>query len=406
MSTEKITNLFSGFLALMPIIGIYASPIPGLNIAEICILLFWIAFIIKGKITVDKKFSSVLLGFVIYIILSLILVYFIKTASSDVLFRTIRFSLYYLTVVFWTEKYLNFELFWKWMRIVVYAAVVFIIIQYAFYYLQGRIVLGFIPGLKIYQDIYQMTDWVSKYSVYFRASAFFLEPAHLCQFFFLYLAYSLLNEKSVSLKDSFFASAGIILSTSGQGLVIGSIIWGIYLITSLFKEGRKVSRKRIVFTSLSSFAIIAIAIRVSQTAVFQNTVFRLLNTGEQSSSYARLNVYSYAFKDLPLFDLVFGKGFGSVPSESVFVPGLAYILYGAGIIGIVIISVLIIRAFSFGSVLGKTITMVFVILLVIASTFMSLIGILYLTTMKHECYTNNKKNSQVSEISGDVNYGN
>lgn len=385
MTEKRIRKAFSAFLALMPIIGIYASPIPGFNIAEIIIIIFWLLFLlVKRPVIPVNTFSNSLIFFVAYICIEYMIASLFTGSNNDVLFRILRFSLYYLTVGLWTIEYFDKETFIKWMRIVVYVSVAFLLFQYAAYYLTGRIILGFVPGLRIYQQIYETADLIRKYSYYFRASAFFSEPAHLCQYFFVYLAFSLMGKDKMNLVDSIIASTGIFLSTSGQGVIIGAALWIIYVFVNTFLGEKRKSVRSITLSIVLIIGISIASVYVSQTAIFQGTIDRLMNTGEQSSRYARLNVYTYLYNDSNLFYTVFGRGFGSVPSEGVFVPALAYILYGAGIVGSLIILGLLFQSLLMSTRFGKSVTLVFCALFVIASTFMSLNGLLYLAVMQHE----------------------
>lgn len=365
---------------------------PGISFGEIILVLFWFVFLLKKGVPIDTKYSIYLLVFVGYVFFSFAIVSFYGFTTKDVLFRSIRFSFYYLTVVLWTKEYLDINVFFKWMKVVIYTTFVFIVFQYVMFYYMNKVVMGYIPGFKLSQEVYENSDWTKKYTAFFRASSLFYEPAHLCQYYFIYLVYALFKKKDKSIIEVLITTSGIILSTSGQGIIIASTIWGCYFIKNWF-----VSRKRKdpLYTIVQIIVVIIVVILVVNTSVFQNTISRLSRNDEQSASYARLNVYTYLFEDLKGLLLVFGRGFGSIPKEGVFVPGLAYTIYGSGIIGLFLIILHFLKSFIKGDVFGRMITVVFAVLLLGSSIFMNLIGILYLAIMQSSCLQNDSSNSMI-----------
>ena len=376
MLSKRLKLSFSIFLAFMPIVGIYASPIPGLNLAEIILAIFWLLFLKDRHGILSFSGKADLCLFVVYNIVIYIVNCLAKGIGTDIFFRTVRFSFYYLTAAFWGQLYFDLNTYYKWLRRIVVLSVAFIIFQYFAFYISGRSILGFIPGLKVFQD-YRSETIISKFAYAYRPSSFFQEPAHYCQYLFIFLIFTMFNSQSKNrIVDLIICCVGIILSTSGQGILIGAGIWLIYIV-SMFRK-QKLNTNRFIISILFIFSVPIIMYVLSRATVVSTTISRITNTGEQSASYARLGVYSYFLSDSSILEIVFGHSFGAVISESLFMPDVVYIIYGSGLIGMFILLVFFYKNYFRGNVVNRILIITFLVLFSVASTFRSLTGLVYL----------------------------
>ena len=100
--TMGIKKLFSVFLALLPVIAIYSSGIPGFNIADIILMLFLAASVILGK-RPNRRIDSrliIMILFCTYICTLPLLIGLVGrgTAFSDIMIRTVRIIFYIFSV--------------------------------------------------------------------------------------------------------------------------------------------------------------------------------------------------------------------------------------------------------------------------------------------------------------------
>lgn len=381
MKRKKTGYLFSFFLALMPIFSIYATPIPGVNMAEITLLGCFTILLASPqgtRITLkdqDKKFLVLLAWMTISFLVSALVYEF----SISAIIRFIRFSFYYISAMFLGQKWFSKDCFEQAIDSISVVALIYLVIQYLSFYVGGRILLGMIPGLPVYFDNYVAQDYTSLYANFFRPTSFFLEPANFAQFMFMPLVFSLWKKKNIAFAA--IITIGIVLSTSGQGIVISVCLWGIYILQQFSRK--KISRNQLL-TALICFVLGAGLVSIIvQSSVFNQSIGRLLQTGEQSAGYARLSGYLAAANEMTPFSFFFGKGFGNIPQDS-WMPGLAYLWYGSGTIGVALLMWYIASTWRNGGAVNRAMVVVFVLTLVESSVFMNIMIIPYMRIMREK----------------------
>jgi hypothetical protein len=163
-----------------------------------------------------------------------------------------------------------------------------------------------------------------------------LEPAHFAQYVLIGLVICLFKEKSNirSILFAVFVTLGIVLSTSGQGLLVTCIVWIIFILDLIFGKGQS-SNIRLLGMVLSVVAFIVLPF-VMNSEVVQNNLARILMSGSNTAVSARAEGYTTFFSEDMLYIKIFGAGFGNTPL-GVWFSGLAYILYCSGIVGFLIL---------------------------------------------------------------------
>ena len=104
--------------------------------------------------------------------------------------------------------------------------------------------------------------------------------------------------------------------------------------------------------------------------------------GEQSAGHARLGVYAEIFRSMDWFSCIFGHGFGRI-IEGEWMPGLAYTFYGAGFIGLLLISRYLCKVWKNGLSLQKGMVLVFCLTFVESGVFMNMMVIVYMLLMNN-----------------------
>lgn len=373
---SSLVNRYTVFFAVLPILSMYATPIAGITLGELFLLLFWVEYIVfssKWKITLQKKHpQNLLLWFSVYALISSFISYCCGASNVDVVIRSVRFSFYYISAVVLGFKLINGEqadiLFHK----VSIFSIIFLLLQYAFYYLGGTVLRGVLPGFQLYLSDYDALNYEAMYAKFFRPTSIFLEPAHFCQYIFIPLAVALFKKNNIAL--GLLLTTALVFSTAAQGILIGAAIW-FYYVYCKFKQ-KSISNKSI----LKGIVIIALTIPVFyallQSRVFEESISRLFVVGKTSAVTARLGAYSLLFDDWDIFTLIFGHGFGNVMDDAWF-PGLAYVLYGTGLVGTGLIALYLGKSWKAGSDFSRCMIIVFLLTFIQASVFMNVLVILY-----------------------------
>ena len=172
----------------------------------------------------------------------------------------------------------------------------------------------------------------------YRPSAFFLEPAHFSQYCSIGLAYSLWKSKKLLNWASIAITIGIIITTSGLGLLCIILMWG----TKLFINGDSLTRKRI-----SRLVGVSLLITVISGGLFvfsdsfQRSVLRIINASDGFNSAIMGRLWSVAYlENFTETELLFGMGYKNIPTyyingtlAYVYMTGIVQLFYCEGILG-------------------------------------------------------------------------
>ena len=182
---------------------------------------------------------------------------------------------------------------------------------------------GLIDGIKSYAQ--NILTGIPLGDTMYRPCAFFLEPSHMSQYCIIGLG-SVLYRTKPSIKRALLISFGMLLTTSGIGLVLTFTMWAWWW---LFRDGRKNSRNTLFFT-LSAIVIVLI---LSQTPIFQTTLSRIISNPEDdyNAINGRLFWWDSYFGDGQISSFIFGKGTANLPED--YFTGIMTQLFAYGIIG-------------------------------------------------------------------------
>lgn len=378
-----LSKLFSVFLALLPVIAIYSSGIPGFNLADIILMLFLAASVIMGSnktYRIDTRLVRIL-SFCVYICTMPLLIGAVSqtTVFSDVVVRTIRILFYIISATFLSRRHLDTRTFKKAVVRISLLAVVYIVIQYIAYNLFEYYLVGYLPFLEVYQAGYEGVDYLSKFEMqFFRPTSFFLEPAHCSRFLIIGLVLVLFKRR-IRRRDYIFAvmiAMGILLTTSGQGYIMVAIVFLCFVFFNPYKKLSITKFGRAL--GLLSLAAIFILIVYFSTDIIQNTFSRIFNDTSTGAVSARLGTLTEILDEEPLY-LIFGHGYGAVPYENAWMSGITYVLYGSGIIGLLILLSFFIKSIFVKKTANKIIALVFLFLFFTDDAFNSYMTVIYLS---------------------------
>ena len=338
-NNKFILYFYSIFLCLYPILCIYKG-IGSITIGDLFLLLFTAIALFK-PVKHHKTITSVIF-FLFYIILMLLVncafsSYLVNYSISILFFRVLKICLYFLSIYICYDKFFDKTIFRKSIVLLGIISSLYLLLQYFFYYSFGIILLGRIPGLNIHLSEYSELDYNYLFSFTFRPFSFFLEPASFCQFMVVPLTV-IVFDREIKIKNSIKTIISIlfafsmIMSTSGQGIFYIAVIFSI----AIFKNFK--GYKKII---LILVVLISVILLFKYNSQFQYSVNRLLVN--QDAQNARFGSYKYLL-DMDLIHLVFGNGYGLTP-ENQYLAGFPYVVYGTGIIGLVLVLIIYFRYF-------------------------------------------------------------
>ena len=409
------SSFFALVIALSPILGQYASMIPGVSLADIflgasCIILL----LLNRKYKIDKSKAKLLILFWFYAVFISMFSFFVQqNLSLLVLTRIIRTS-FFIFVILLTHKNVNQKLLIKIYKIISLVAAGYIIAQFVVYNLSG-ILLPFKLLPMPWMDgrvfgINEALGWAERW--YLRPSAFFLEPGYAAQYLFPALVFALFgwaNEKrKMDVKSVILIFTALILTTSSQGIYIGVIILFLYFMLTVKKKYSYITVIKNIILSVAFFISSFIFINSN---VFQRSMNYIIgNTTAGGSTAFRVLRGPAVFIEIPPLYNFIGVGHGNI-GEFVFrnnistsydplvmtlvgadyVNGISTVLLYYGIGGLFLWLWFMYALFRGTNVVGKLILIAFFILMFVSGTFISYNTILYFALI-YSCLKNNGHN--------------
>lgn len=223
--TRQLTNmkkLFTGFVLLLPVFNIYASPIEYLSIGEL--LMFLLMFLLLADrfmkdrdIVVDKNSFWIYLIYALAATLISDLIFFSKTGFEwqAMGIRVVRDSFYFIIIMFFGKWYFDFKYARYLMRKISIILGIFIFFQFFVYRAVQIYVPNVIPMLKttvsggfMGYEIIEAYSLTASLDGFVRAAGFFSEPAVVAQYMSVSLLLELFPEhEKTNIKLALFYSA-------------------------------------------------------------------------------------------------------------------------------------------------------------------------------------------------------
>lgn len=288
-------------IILFPILGIYGCGIPGWSIASVLNLGIALMTLPKIKIPRDLKIMPKWL-FILF--LDAVILYYLSGPSSILPLSEIQTFLLFL-VAFYYVRPQNIQIFTRLYKVTAIVCLTFFFLQVAsFHVLEIKVsgILHFLP-LAIYDN---NADWVSLHDESVRFSSFFSEPAHFT-YFLIPLVSLELNKVKKNWTLIGMLVMGIILSTSGTGLLALAVILGIWCVSGIdFKKKGNVTRT--TFIAIVLFAGLAIFMRteIASEYVERQAEMSIDYEGGSRSGFMRLWRGYYVYSELPTSRKIIG----------------------------------------------------------------------------------------------------
>lgn len=402
-------KMYTTIVVMLPILSVYASGIPGFTLGDITLagafLIFLLDVLNQKKIFVAKTtrpLFSLILAIIVLSMISLflqgVLIYNEKVSASsgDILIRIVRRVFYYGMVPLVSSKWFNYNQAKSQIKVLGILATVTILAQYVLYYVFHYVLKGFLPFLLVYHDNYMTNDYVSLYGKMFRPTGYLLEPAHMSRYmiislvFFLFDKSNQMKKTSQSLINAVVVMIGIGLTTSGIGIIISAVVWGLWVAVWISSNRNKVSLNKI---AIMVFLLILFVI-LSQTDVAQSVFYRVNNTdltNVNTAGGARFRGYLQYF-NLQFIYKIIGMGYGTTPNTALvtWFSGASYVLYGIGFIGFLVCIFIFVKIFLMvNNRTGRVLLVSWFLLFMMDDSFMSHVAVVYFSFV---CFSDDKLN--------------
>lgn len=368
MNTQKtpfIDKFYMFTIAAMPILSRYQIGPLDLDIVLMLVCLFVYAFSSKViSITPVGKPMAFMICYILIVTGANLILGQLFSSRSDIVLRMGRYCIYLFIVFLLGNEHVNYENLMRIYRVIIYIATAYLLLQTVVFYTTGIVLPSKIGG----------SSGEAKGDIG-RLRSFYSEPAALGYNMMPFIACSLFgkNYKKDATKgneiDALVASVAVVLSTSGQGILCAGLLWGVWLLLRIFKQGLR-SKDLLLIVG----AVLAILILYA-SGILEYALGRMESTGEGSAVDARFSGY-VALSLLNPLQTIFGTGFGNYVVQNTFdlevyyqnvnYSSFAEFLFTLGLIGTVIWLFFFLYLYKKGTVCSK--------MLILALLMLSLLG--------------------------------
>ena len=377
-------------LLLSPILGIY-----GVGPFNLCTFITWIVILLGLlKQRLNMKLRPVIRYYFIY----LSFVTFISCVFSAEELIGRGFGVvhsFLLFALFFSIK--DFDLLYKSYKVLALISLGLFYAQEISFTLTGIRISGLIPFLPINSSLNDASNtytFQELLTLVYRSSSFFSEPAHFAQFLLPLLPLSLYLENGRKRIFYFIITiTALFLLKSGNG-IIGLIAIMVAFFVFNFK---KMSLKYIAIISVCLLCLGVFGIKFivnSESGQKYNEryeeMFAGSNVDEDASGFTRIYPGYYVYAEYDTFEKVFGiNNFGVIQAKmklsryGYLLDGVLYFntvqhfLLKAGIIGLFFFLFMLIDIYRGNNYCGKTLVIVFLLLSLISSIYLTPTMILY-----------------------------
>lgn len=362
MRTQKNSSLCKAYtllLILYPIIGIYGVftlPVSLADLLAIMLIFYMLMIEIKNRRKDGATINFILLPYFIYIVLQIPVMMFFRNNLNeyDYIGTTGRYLLYLFILIFFYNKYFDYELgikIYKYAAIftTIYLILQVILIRLFGFYLKGQLNNSFFPVMR--NELQNYGESLTQ-GGYIRPRSLFGEPAHYAAYIVGYLTINLFFFKKINWTVSFLLTIGLFFSASSTGIFVGLLIWFMFI---LYKLKDRISPIKLIFVVV---IVLIAGIIIMQTQTY-DVIYGRLEDG--NSAKGRFNSYQLIYFDNWLYQF-FGYGRGGLTNNNTFYPGFASLLLSYGVIGCTVFLLSIIYILFNSSISQKFLLLIFLIL--------------------------------------------
>ena len=335
-------------LALSPLLQFYVGPVRNAGFT-IMVLIAPLLVLRLAKTASTGRVDTRCM----FAVIPMLLFQLFKLFDHGVTINKLVYCVFFLVVfVAAAAGCINVRLLVKYAMLVCLAASALLVVQYFCFYLLGfHLQLAptslFLPSseawtLGVQTGLYGLRGIKNGF---YRPSAFFMEPSHMFLYAFPVLALLLLSRRMNAWRmiNAALITVGMILSTSGMGIVVAAGLWGVYIALYRSKRSRKnVARFKNLLTARSIVLIFGALVLVTAmyftVPVFKKAADRLLQsspTGQSSAVSGRNKKANELIRNMSGTELVTGVT-EDLTGLNFNLPGFHATLYKYGWIGLIL----------------------------------------------------------------------
>lgn len=368
-----------------PFISIYASPVKGLNLSDILIILSIIGLVAKEKngkirlIKLDRIYISIV-AFAFFNFLINIVV-FEPIEIMDIALRTMRYIIYFTLVILIDKNQNSREIGFRYYRFFAMLGTLLIIVQNFVVRLFGYYISGFIPFLPLSGKAGIDEQISNIYNLGGRPFSFFAEPSAYAIYVAVYLAIEMFYFDSTSGYQKYYKwllTFGLLLSGSTTGVILSGVLWILYFRRNGIKNLRK------------DLAFYIVLVPIAATVLLRSNSFQsmLLRVAKGSSSADRFRGFLVFCEDISAFNLIFGHGMNDNVTEY-YLSDIPRLYYYWGTLGILFMVFILISLFKDIDNVSRIVLMIIIGITVGASwiwgPYLLLSGILISEKIQQHC---------------------
>lgn len=382
----------------------FSSFVPGVTLGELLLIagsLFIIIFNYKS-LRIEKTLPLIIIYF-FSLLFSFITIHsynnpFSLESSTTIFSRFVRYGAYLLFFVSFCDNFRPNSSFYKIYEYSCLVISVYAILQFVFYYaFHVFLPYNILPFLNRPRDLTSNYMLNMADSNYFRSYGVFDEPAYLAEFLIPYFILKMFNyqKKFNSVFCLFLVVLAILFSASVQGIVMMIVGFACFI---LFRSKRE--KKDLIFTLVLLFVIGALGFIFLNTSIGARVFAKLLRIGNanQGDYSIKLRLFrGFAlFGELDVLHKFFGVGMGNAANFSYanniytdfdyvvrsasnleYMSGLSRVLVENGLLIFIVFAIFLILLFMRSKSSGKTLIIVYFLLLVSGSGLFTLESIFY-----------------------------
>lgn len=415
--TINFSNILTFFIVTFPISKIYATKIPGVSFGELLILFSIIlCFLFRQKTTL--RVPKTYIFFYLYMILITPTLFFVMPYLniSSYIHSFLSLTLASLIIIL-GSYYINIYFALKLLKTTTILVVAFFFMQSIIKLAFNYTIVGIVPFIPLSNGV-ESSLFIQHQIEVGRFSSFFEEPSHLAQFLLIGLLFSLFSEYKYFYKNMKLAlviTLALLLSLSGNAIVVIFLSWGMFFINKLIQENIKY---KIIY-------IISICIVISLLVLLfllNETLFNLLNRTEEisgngstglSSGYIRIVRGYELIKEFNLIEFLFGIGsqniemyvnlnpntnyISIIDKQITWVNGFQNILISGGIIGVLLYISFLRKYYIGNSIVSKSLIVSMFILSFLSEMYNNAIWIVICIIIISLYYKKNKLKWSINE---------
>lgn len=301
--------MFSALVILAPLLHSYG--INGFDFGMILFPLVIVLGLIINKLKVQYQFPKYYLLFFAYALVIPSILGVVRwglTISNIIPFTIIGFSLSLGFSCNYFDKEYGLSLYKR----IVYFVVLFFLLQnlmFLFFGIKISGLISFLPNIYGYKDL-SSSDMVEYQMLGDRFSSIFLEPSYFAQYIIPFLIIQLFSIRGkFNIANAIFISVILLLIRSGIGIMLMSIIWGVWLFSN---QNIGSIRKVLLTLSICLGIVFYISTDIGKNVVSRNReLTKTIKTKSLSSGYIRIFRGYNIYNELSWKNKIFGIGFKS-----------------------------------------------------------------------------------------------